>query len=234
MRPIEVLYQLQQVESRLEVVQRDLASLDTGERLESEVNRLTKALEKDKETLRKLRQELLDQELELNDMEAKMRKMEDLLASGSIRSGREVEHVQKELDEFRRRKDILENRMIDLMLQIEETERKLKEREELLEQTKEQLAQIRQQAAMLKEILTKEQQLLLEEREKLRAMLPPELLARYERLKGRLGGVAVAKIEGNLCGACRVTITAEIIRTLRDPEGLPTCENCGRFLFGEV
>ncbi|MCS7266000.1 MAG: C4-type zinc ribbon domain-containing protein [Armatimonadetes bacterium] len=234
MRPIEVLYRLQQVESRLEAIERDLASLDTGEKLEAEANRLTEELAKDKETLRKLRQELLDQELELNDMEAKMRKMEDLLASGSVRSGREVEHMQKELNEFRRRKDILENRMLDLMLQIDETERKLKEREELLEQTKEQLAQIRQQAAMLKEILIKERLMLLEEREKLRATLPPELLARYERLKARLGGVAVAKIEGNLCGACRVTITAETIRALRDPEGLPTCENCGRFLFGEV
>lgn len=61
-----------------------------------------------------------------------------------------------------------------------------------------------------------------------------KIRASSQRLKARLGGVAVAKIEGNLCGACRVAITAEIVRALRDPEGLPTCENCGRFLFGEV
>jgi predicted nucleic acid-binding Zn-ribbon protein len=142
--------------------------------------------------------------------------------------------MQKELEEVRRRKDLIETRMLELMIRIEETEKKLKEREELLEQNRERLAEIRKQAAMLKEALTKEQESLLQERERLRSMLPEDLLNRYERLKARLGGVAVAKIEGNLCGACRVAITAEIVRALRDPEGLPTCENCGRFLFGEV
>lgn len=234
MRPIEVLYQLQQTELRLEAIKKDLETLDSGEALEAEANRLSAVLAKDREILKGLRQELLDQELELNDMEAKLRKLEDLLASGSLRSGREVEHMQKELEEVRRRKDLIETRMLEIMLKAEETERQLKEREELLEQTKEQLAKVRQQAAVLKETLTKEQAALLEEREKLKAMLAPEVLSRYEQLKARLGGVAVAKIEGNLCGACRVTITAEIVRALRDPEGLPRCENCGRFLFGEV
>ncbi|MER3501048.1 MAG: hypothetical protein C4295_06125 [Candidatus Fervidibacterota bacterium] len=234
MRLIEVLYQLQQTESRLAAIHRDLETLDTGDRLEAEMDRIGEEINRHRQTLRELRQELLDRELELNDMETKMRQMEDLLASGGVRSGREVEHMQRELSEWRRRKDQLENRMLELMLRIDETERLLKEREEALAQQRERLNEIRQQAAIIKERLLMEREQLLAERERLRAMLPPDLLARYERMKERLGGVAVAKIEGNMCGACRVTITAEIIRALRDPNGLPTCENCGRFLYGEV
>jgi hypothetical protein len=71
MRPIEVLYRLQQTELRLEAIRRDLATLDSGERLEAEMNRLSEELARDRQTLRQLRQELLDQELELNDMEAR-------------------------------------------------------------------------------------------------------------------------------------------------------------------
>ncbi len=234
MRVIEALYRLQLVDSRLDAIRRDLETLDSGEELEQQMEQLSKEIARDQQTVRQLRQELLDQELELDNMEAKMRQMEDLLASGSVRSGREVEHLQKELEELRRRKDMLENRMLELMIRLEESERLLKEREAQLNQNRQRLSEIRQQAAILREKLAEEQAALLMEREQLRQMLPPEVLNRYERLKARLGGVAVAKIEGNLCGMCRVTITAEIIRALRDPDGLPTCENCGRFLYGEV
>jgi predicted nucleic acid-binding Zn-ribbon protein len=160
--------------------------------------------------------------------------MEDRLASGIIRNPREVEHMQAELEELRRRKDHLEDRMLELMLRIEDGEHRLKEMEEQLKEQQETLQILRERATEMKAKLEQEREALLKERERLRAMLPAEVLARYDRLKERLGGVAVAKIEGNLCGGCRITVTAEVWRALRDPDGLPTCENCGRFLFAET
>lgn len=232
MRPIELLYQLQQTEIRLGEIATILATLDAGERLEASINEAEKQLEKGRESLREARRELLDRELELNDIEAKIRKFEDLLASGSIRSGREVEHVQHELDELKRRKDIMEDRMLELMLRVEEGEKRLRELEEMLKQNREKLNEMRVKATALRQRLKQESEKLMQRREQLREDLDESLLERYDRMKARLGGIAVSKVDGNLCGACRVTLMTGILRSLRDPDALLTCENCGRFLFG--
>lgn len=231
MRPIEILYQLQQTETRLAEIQRTLGSLDTGESLEAEIKFLTERINKGREQLRKWRQELLDRELEDNDIAAKIRQFENLLASGRLRNPRDVEHTQRELDELRRRKDRLEDHMLELMVQVEDSEKLLRELEETRRQKQEQLEATRQQAAQQREQLEQERTVLLQEREQFREMLDESLLTRYERMKARLGGIAVTKVEGNLCGGCRITVTPEVLRAMRDPNALPTCENCGRFLF---
>jgi predicted nucleic acid-binding Zn-ribbon protein len=57
-------------------------------------------------------------------------------------------------------------------------------------------------------------------------------LQRYERLRTRHGGVAIARLEGNRCGGCHLDLsTAEIneLRALGAGE-LAECPNCGRLL----
>ncbi|GBC99866.1 Chromosome partition protein Smc [bacterium HR17] len=233
MRTIQVLYRLQMTDSRLAEIDRMSATLDEGDALEAEINRLLSEAREMEGTIRKLRQELLDTELELNAAETKVRQMENRLASGAVRNPREVEHLQAELDELRRRKDHLEDRMLELMLQLEDSQQRLKATEAQLHERQATRQEVRERAQRLKAQLDQERTALLQERERLQAMVPAEVLWRYERLKARLGGIAVAKIEGNLCGGCRITVTAEVWRALRDPEGLPTCENCGRFLYAE-
>jgi predicted nucleic acid-binding Zn-ribbon protein len=62
--------------------------------------------------------------------------------------------------------------------------------------------------------------------------IAPELLATYERLRARLGGVGVARVVGNHCDGCHLTLSATELDQLRHlPEGeIPTCEQCSRIL----
>ncbi len=233
MRPIEVLYRLQQAETRLAEIQRTLDNLDTGKGLEREIHDLTERINQGQQQIRKWRQDLLDRELEDNDVVAKIRQFEEILASGRLRNPRDVEHTQRELDELRRRKDRLEDHMLELMVKVEDAEKLQRELKKTLRQKQEQLEETRQQAAWQLERLEKERTVLSQERERFRGMLDESLLSRYERMKTRLGGVAVVKMDGNLCAGCRITVTAEVLRAMRDPDALPTCENCGRFLFGD-
>ncbi len=55
---------------------------------------------------------------------------------------------------------------------------------------------------------------------------------RYEKMRARFGGVAVARLVGSRCSGCNLTLpTSEVERIRHAPAGeLVTCEQCGRIL----
>jgi predicted nucleic acid-binding Zn-ribbon protein len=69
-------------------------------------------------------------------------------------------------------------------------------------------------------------------RAELVARLDGATIERYERLRARYGGVAVAKLEGSRCGGCHLDLsTAELneVRAVGAGE-FAECPNCGRLL----
>jgi predicted nucleic acid-binding Zn-ribbon protein len=64
------------------------------------------------------------------------------------------------------------------------------------------------------------------------AAVPQALLTPYDRLRSRLGGVAVARLVGGRCDGCHLSLPAmELDRIRHQSAGsLETCEQCGRIL----
>ena len=64
------------------------------------------------------------------------------------------------------------------------------------------------------------------------APIPAALLATYERLRTRLGGVGVAPLVGASCGGCHLTLSASELDRIRrlPPDEVVTCDQCGRIL----
>jgi predicted nucleic acid-binding Zn-ribbon protein len=63
--------------------------------------------------------------------------------------------------------------------------------------------------------------------------VPAELLAEYERLRKALGGIGVARLNGNRCEGCHLTLSAmDVDRIRHEPDDvLIHCEECGRLLL---
>ncbi len=70
------------------------------------------------------------------------------------------------------------------------------------------------------------------QRPKAAGTVPEQLLSAYERLRGRLGGVAVARLVGGRCDGCHLTLSAvELDRIRHESDGtLQYCEQCGRII----
>ena len=66
--------------------------------------------------------------------------------------------------------------------------------------------------------------------------VPPQLLATYERLRSRLGGVAVARLVGGRCDGCHLSLSAVELDRIRhlSVSSLQYCEQCGRILVVAV
>ena len=66
----------------------------------------------------------------------------------------------------------------------------------------------------------------------LAARLDPSAVDRYERLRARHGGIAVAHLDGNRCSGCNLDLSPAEVNELRavPPGEFADCPNCGRLL----
>jgi uncharacterized protein len=62
--------------------------------------------------------------------------------------------------------------------------------------------------------------------------LPEELASRYETLRSRLGGVGAARLVGDRCDGCHLTLSSVDVERIRrlPPEEFATCVQCDRIL----
>ena len=69
-------------------------------------------------------------------------------------------------------------------------------------------------------------------RRELAGRLDPSAVDRYERLRARHGGIAVARLEGSRCSGCNLDLSTAEVGELRSvPAGeFAECPNCGRLL----
>ena len=70
------------------------------------------------------------------------------------------------------------------------------------------------------------------ERSKSAAGLPPDLAERYQRLRSHLGGVGAARLVGDRCDGCHLTMSSVEIERFRHlpPDQFATCPQCDRIL----
>ena len=74
---------------------------------------------------------------------------------------------------------------------------------------------------------------LSERRAALRASLPADLVALYDKTAARTGGVAIGKLDEHTCGICRTSIEGGRLIELRSHAPLGECPNCKRLLVIE-
>ena len=58
-----------------------------------------------------------------------------------------------------------------------------------------------------------------------------KILPIYERLLSTRGGIAIAPIVAENCGACHIKVTAQKINEIKMYKDLVFCENCVRILY---
>ncbi|WP_242394629.1 zinc ribbon domain-containing protein [Anaeromyxobacter oryzisoli] len=59
----------------------------------------------------------------------------------------------------------------------------------------------------------------------------PALLAKYEHIKKRRGGVAVTQVVGMTCHGCYRNIPPQLAITLQRANSIETCPNCNRIIY---
>ena len=164
---------------------------------------------------------------------AKVGEVETSMYSGSITSPRELQAMQGEVDQFRRHQRALEDRELELMESQEAIDGELST---LAEQVGAAEARARDARAAVEEqegVIDAEIQRETAARAAAAADIPAHHLTVYDGCRAAARGVGVARLVGNTCQGCRLTIPSTEVARIRKagPDGdVEHCDNCGAIL----
>jgi len=162
--------------------------------------------------------------------EAKRRTLESRLASTSV--PREAQAMSEEIDGLKARQLVLEDEQLEIMEALEPIETTVvagQAQEVALEQR---LSEGREALARAETTIDGEIVDAVAARAAAVEPIPSALLDRYERLRTKLGGVAVATLDGVRCTGCNLTLPTLELERVRGaaPDAIVECEQCGRIL----
>jgi predicted nucleic acid-binding Zn-ribbon protein len=206
------------------------------ERLPGELETEEAALEEmktqqagDLQELEDLQKQRRDTETETAEMEEGIKKSRSRLME--IKSNIEYKAMLKEISFKEDQRDQRETRMLELLEQMEakktalaEIEAQIQERQTLLAQRS---AAVGAAVKKLKERLTG----LEDQRKKLRKGVPAQLMKRYEFIRQRRNGTAVAPVYDGVCFGCHMNILPQQFIDLQRGEEILQCPHCQRILY---
>ena len=234
MGALEELLALQEIDIDLVRLQRQLRELPERAALnEAEQDELVRRGELEK--AQSARDERLKAEAKLSDEAAqladKMTHVEHQLETGSG-NHRELLMWQADLDQLRRQRDHLDDLNLVQMEARETIETTIADQTAGLETAGAKVAAATTALAEREVDLEAEVEALQARRVEAANVIDAALLATYERIRTHNRGVGVAKLVGNTCQGCHLTLPAVEVDRIRgrSPDAVPRCDNCSCIL----
>jgi predicted nucleic acid-binding Zn-ribbon protein len=168
-------------------------------------------------------------ERELATQEDQLLKIRNRLSE--LKTNKEYQAHLFEIELARKKKDSIEENVLEMMERVEQNEQAVKELEEQVKEAQKILdvekARLENQFADLANELAD-----LEQQQKtLAEMVEKPLLARYNRLKTMRKGYAVAQLRGGACGGCQLQLPPQLVAEVKRGDELLDCSYCHRILY---
>lgn len=169
---------------------------------------------------------------EARTLQAKGNEVEAKMYSGEISSPRELQSMQADVEQLRRHQRTIENRELELMEAREPLDAQLAELEQRRDTLVAELDHTRQELAGIEAEIDAEAQEELTARVAIADTFDAALITVYERCRALARGVGAARLVGNTCQGCHLSIPAtEVDRIKKTPPGtIAHCDNCGCIL----
>ena len=231
MSQISNLYRLQQIDSQLDTANTNLLGIDkvlldnmsilTAQQLVTQIEEHHTSLSK----------KMRDAENKSYDTRIKIEFAEASLYGGKIQNPKELQELQNEIASLKRLLITFEDKQLEIMMEVEESEEKLMwANEGLVEAQKLHIERNAELNGEKTKLLMQIERLKSERNATLPTILPQDL-GLYEQLRKSRNGVAVVNIASRACTACGTTLTAALIQTTQSTGQLVKCPTCGRILY---
>ena len=228
---LSLLYELQEIDWR--IADRDNELSDVKARLADDL-----AVTTAKAQMEQLEIRLADrtsarggEETTVRDLEEKIKAAEERMYGGSVTNPRQFSAYEEEREFHQRQRSEVEDRLLELMVEMEELETALgaaRTRYERLHSQRE---------VELVELLESEESLTAEltdsrrSRETVVPDIPIPILTVYDSLLKARNGHAVAKVEKGMCLGCRIAVPALELHSAKTSSAITQCGSCRRILY---
>ena len=170
-------------------------------------------------------------ESKLCDLEPKIKSIDDRLYSGNVTSERQYQAMEEERGFLDDQRGEEEDRVLELMVTIEELEGALTTTDASVERLTDEKSTERAELTVEIQQLEEELGMLNQKRTGLLEDIPPTILSTYEALLERRGGHAVARVERGMCEGCRLVLPTGEVSRARSSDTIHPCSSCGRILL---
>ncbi len=231
MSRVEALWNLQNV---------DLALGETGKRLletraqlgeTAEMLQARQAISESEARLHQLRAQARAAELELSSLDTKIAEIDGRLYSGRVTNPKELASLQQDLQMHKHNQDHLEDGILQTMTEIEELESALESQRQALQEIEASWAASQKDLSGAAQELEAQYRALSAQRAELANSISRDDLSTYEEIRRRKGGQAVSRMQGDVCGTCRVEVPLGKRQRIRSNAELIPCDGCGRILY---
>ncbi len=223
------LYQLQEVDLKLESIEQTLSRIASQLGESQAVIKTQAELESEKQRLEESRQQQRSIEWEVGDLVNKLTTNEEKLYSGKIKNPKELNSLQHEVDGMKARRTQIEDRALEIMSQVElaiaSIATKNSELKKLKSEWRRQQKELSSEQERLKVVVSD----LKQKWQTLASTIDPQAVEFYLERRGKKG-VAIAKVEQGVCRACHISLPTTELQKARS-RNLVQCGSCGRILF---
>ena len=225
------LYTLQEFDLAVDMRKIRLADIEAQLTETEELLSARAAFQEVGEKLRELSATQKELEWETGEIRAKAAVIDKKLYGGTVRQAKELEDLQKDLEALRRHAGAEEDKLLEIMEEVDATHRIWEKAKADLSATQEQWE--REQAELISEKAAINTELadLHPRREAQAAEIDGSALSLYEILRTRRQGKAIARVERGMCQGCRITLPMSLVQKARSGLEVVQCVSCERILF---
>lgn len=172
-------------------------------------------------------------EADLASTETRVQAVRRRLYSGEVSASRELQAMSDDVAHLEVRQSDLEDQVLTLLEERDPIDSRVAGLESQIDQLTERRREVVDRLSVAEAAVDGELATLADQRQEVAAGVPPALLATYEKLRTRLGGIGAARLVGSRCDGCHLTLSAvELDQIRRLPPGeAATCEQCSRILI---
>ena len=226
----QALYRLQMLETSLDDAKARLDEIDATLHNNEAIREAKKTLKAKASDHQLANATVNDLELEIESLTTKQHEVNELLYGGKLTNPKELQERQDELESLKRRQIKLDSELVA-------ARESLKQFEIAHEEAKVSLSEVESEQHDQHQDLVEEQKDLkvqmkdwLKERKVVLKEVEPGYHKLYKRIKPQKQGMAVVRLDDNMCSACRVEQNLTIIHQVRQSHEIVHCSNCGRIL----
>jgi len=224
------LYRLQTVDLAIVQRQNRLGEIEKVLGANDEVQAAQQQLQTADQSLAPWQTRSRNLDLEIKSIVQKIQSTEQSLYSGTVKNPKELRDMETEIDSLRRRQGQLEDEMLEAMVKVEDGQVAVADARQTLNDVQAKWAGSQTDLLDEKQRLESELEGLRGQRKQAAAAVEPASLTKYEALRPKKRGQAIALLQGDSCATCGVEQTSMIAQQVRQGTQLVLCASCGRIL----
>jgi len=160
--------------------------------------------------------------------------MDKRMRMNRIKNAKELQALQREIDQIRQSNSDLEEELIKIFEEIDRIKTELKAKEDeaaiLQQEWQQHQEDMQSKIARIDQLVSEAYAL----RKTIASQVAGELISRYELIFARRGGSAVVGVVDGICQGCFMNIPPQLLNEIIKSEKINLCPSCQRILYHKV